>query len=157
MTLRLYLAGSVAGRSTKDIREEREAVADAVRARGWTAVDPLAGEYEALKRRRNIQDDQSNLTPANIVLKDQYAIDCCDILLWFTADVSTYGSCIEVGYAWAKGIPIIAVDLTKRGRKSAFVAHICTAITEVLDDALEFIEVYMMVSELNGEKEREGS
>jgi nucleoside 2-deoxyribosyltransferase len=143
MTLRLYLCGNVAGRSAKAMREERQAASQAICDHGWQPVDPIAGEYDALKRRRNIQDDQSALTAANICLKDRYLIDGSDILLWLTADVASYGSCIEVGYAWAKGIPIIAVDTTKRGRKSAFVAHICTCIASTLEDALDFVAQYM--------------
>jgi nucleoside 2-deoxyribosyltransferase len=151
MTLRLYLCGSVAGRSAKEMREEREAAAADVRERGWTPVDPLAGEYDTLKRRRNIQDDQSELTPANITLKDKYAIEQCDMILWITADIASYGSCIEVGFAWALGKPVVCVDPTKRGRRSAFVAHISTFIGDTLEDALDFIEVYMTVPE-NGEE-----
>lgn len=152
MTLRLYLCGSVAGRSAKDMREEREAAAQAVRERGWVPVDPIAGEYDTLKRRRNIQDDQSELSPANIALKDRYAIEQADMLLWLTADVASYGSCIEVGLAWALGKPVICVDSDKRGRRSAFVAHISTFIGDTLEEALAFIDNYMVVPEQGAEE-----
>lgn len=145
--LRLYLCGSVAGRSAKEMREERQAASASIRDMGWVPDDPLAGEYRAYKGRRNIQDDQSGLTYANITLKDKYSIDQADIIVWLTADIPSYGSCIEIGYGWAKGIPIIAIDPTKRGRKSAFVAHICTWIGDDLDAALEFIATYMTVPE----------
>ncbi len=145
MSLRLYLCGSVTGRSTREMREERQAASAVLRAHGWTPVDPLAGEYEELKRRRNIQDDQSGLSFANICLKDKYAIESSDMLLWLTADVASYGSCIEVGLAWAEGIPIICVDATGVGRKNAFVSHISTFIGKTLDEAVEFIDRYMMV------------
>ena len=141
--MRIYLCGSVAGRSAKDMREERENAAAALASRGWNAVDPIAGEYEALKRRRKIDDAASGLSAVSIARKDQYQIDHVDMVLWLTASVASYGSCIEVGYAWAKGVPIIAIDLEKRGRKSAFVEHCCTYIADDLDDALDFMADYM--------------
>ncbi len=151
MSLKLYLCGSVTGRSTKEMREERESATKAIQAQGWTAIDPLAGEYDELKRRRNIQDDQSGLSFATIALKDKYAIENSDMLIWLTADVASYGSCIEVGLAWARGIPIISIDREKRGRKNAFVGHISTYIADSLDEALEFIERYMVMPQLSWE------
>ena len=143
--LRLYLCGSVTGRSAKEMREERQAAAAVLREHGWTQVDPLAGEYDTLKRWRNIQDDQSELTFANICLKDRYAIENSDMLLWLTADVASYGSCIEVGLAWALGKPIICVDAKGFGNRNAFVSHISTFIGRTLEEAVEFIDRYMMV------------
>ena len=145
--MRLYLCGSVVGRSAKEMREERELASAAIRAHGWTPVDPLFGEYDTLKRRRNIQDDQGELTPANITLKDRFAIERCDILLWLTAGVASFGSCIEVGLAWGIGTSIISIDPSKRGRKSAFVSHLSTYLADDLDDALRFIAQYMTVPE----------
>lgn len=145
MSLRIYLCGSVAGRSTKEVREEREEATAALEAYGWQAVDPLAGEYDSLKRRRNIKDDQSELSLGTICLKDKYGIESSDMLLWLTADVASYGSCIEVGLAWARGIPIISVDAEKRGRTNAFVNPLSTYIADTLEEALEFINTYMMV------------
>lgn len=148
MDVRLYLAGSVVGRSAKDVREERQAAAEAVRARGWIPVDPLAGEHTTLKGRRNIQDDHAELTPANIARKDRYAIEHSDMLLWLTADTPSYGSCIEVGFAWGLSKPVIAVDAAGHGRRSAFVSHIATCIVNTLEEALDFIQVYMVVPEI---------
>ncbi len=144
---RLYLCGSVTGRSAKEMREERLSAAAVLRAHGMVPVDPLAGEYEELKRRRNIQDDQSGLSFANICLKDKYAIESSDMMLWLTADVASYGSCIEVGLAWALGKPIICVDAGGKGRRNAFVAHISTFIGETLEEAVEFIDRYMLIDE----------
>lgn len=152
-SLRLYLCGSVTGRSTKEMREERQAAAAVLREHGMVAVDPLAGEYEDLKGRRNIQDDQSGLSFANICLKDKYAIESSDMMLWLTADVASYGSCIEVGLAWALSKPIICVDAGGKGRRNAFVAHISTFVGESLEEAVEFIERYMMISDPSGEEE----
>ena len=146
-SLRLYLCGSVSGRSPKDVREGREAAAAIVRARGWLPIDPVAGEYGALKGRRTWRDDQTGLTFANITLKDRYAIENSDMLLWLTADVASYGSCIEVGLAWALGKPIICVDAGGAGRNNPFVAHISTFIGKTLEEAVEFIDHYMLVSE----------
>jgi len=145
VSLRIYLCGSVTGRSTKEMREEREEATAALAEYGWAAIDPLAGEYDSLKRRRNIQDDQSELTLNTICLKDKHGIEISDMLLWLTADVASYGSCIEVGLAWALGIPIISIDAGKQGRKNAFVASISTYIADSLEGALEFIDTYMMV------------
>ncbi len=147
---RLYLCGSVTGRSAKEMREERQSAAAVLRAHGMVPVDPLAGEYEELKRRRNIQDDQSGLTFANIALKDRYAIENSDMMLWLTADVASYGSCIEVGLAWALGKPIICVDAGGSGRRNAFVAHISTFIGDTLEEAVEFIDRYMLIDETAG-------
>lgn len=143
--LRLYLCGSVTGRSAKEMREERQAAAAVLRERGWVPVDPLAGEYEDLKGRQNIQDDQSGLSFANICLKDKYAIEHSDMVLWLTADVASYGSCIEVGLAWALGKPIICVDAGGKGRRNAFVAHISTFVGETLEEAVDFIDRYMVI------------
>lgn len=143
MTIKLYLCGSVTGRSAKDMREERQEAAEAVRAYGWVPVDPLAGEYDALKRKRHIQDDQSGLTFTSITLKDEYAIRQSGMMLWLTGDVASYGSCIEVGLAWALRIPIIVVDAKGIGRKNAFVSHISTYIGDTLDEALAFIDTFM--------------
>ena len=144
---RLYLCGSVTGRSAKEMREERLSAAAVLRAHGMVPVDPLSGEYEELKRRRNIQDDQSGLSFANICLKDKYAIESSDMLLWLTADVASYGSCIEVGLAWALGKPIICVDATGKGERNAFVSHISTFIGKTLEECVEFIDRYMMINE----------
>ncbi len=152
-SLRLYLCGSVTGRSAKEMREERLSASAVLREHGWTPVDPLAGEYDELKRRRNIQDDQSGLTFANICLKDKYAIESSDMLLWLTADVASYGSCIEVGLAWALGKPIICVDAEGLGQRNAFVSHISTFIGGTLEEAVEFIDRYMMVDGPDSEKE----
>jgi len=141
--MRLYLAGSVAGRSTKDVREQRLAAAAAIRARGWTPVDPINGEYEALKRRRKIDDADSGLSPTSIALKDRFQIDHVDVVLWLTADVASYGSCMEAGYAWARGTAIIAVDAARTGRRNAFVQHCCMYIADNLDEALDFIGDYL--------------
>ncbi len=144
---RLYLCGSVTGRSTKEMREERLSAAALLRQHGMVPVDPLAGEYEDLKGRRNIQDDQSGLSFANITLKDKFAIEQSDMMLWLTADVASYGSCIEVGLAWALGKPIICVDATGNGKRNAFVAHISTFIGKTLEEAVEFVDRYMMINE----------
>lgn len=151
MTLSMYLCGSVAGRSTKIIREERQHAATQIRARGMWPIDPLAAEYDNLKGRRSIQDDQSGLSAAEIVRKDRFLIDNSALLLWLTADVASYGSLIEVGYAWAKNIPIISVDASGLGRRSAFVSHISTHVADTLESALEWIERYLSVSELGGD------
>lgn len=141
--MRLYLCGSVAGRSTKDVREQRQAAAAAIRAHGWAVSDPIAGEYEVLKRRRKIDDADSGLSFACITLKDKWQIDHVDVVLWLTADVASYGSCIEIGYAWARGKAIIAIDAAKVGRKNAFVAHTSMYIADDLDGALDFISDYL--------------
>ncbi len=153
MSLRIYLCGSVTGRSTKDMREEREGATSSIEAYGWVAIDPLDGEYDSLKRRRNIQDDQSELSLQTLCLKDKYGVEISDMLLWLTADVASYGSCIEVGLAWAKGIPIISIDPARQGRKNAFVSTISTYIADSLEDALKFIDTYMMVSSFKTKQE----
>jgi nucleoside 2-deoxyribosyltransferase len=142
--MKFYLCGSVAGRSARETREERLAAASAIHARGWAAVDPLAGEYDAHKGLRKVTDADAGLSSTCIALKDRWQIDHVDALLWLTADVPTYGSCIEVGYAWAKGIAIIAVDATKRGRRSAFVEHCSTFIADDLEQALQFVADYLV-------------
>jgi len=145
--MKLYLCGSVAGRSARETREERQAAASAIRARGWTPVDPIAGEYEAHKGRRAVADSDAGLSLTCITLKDKWQIDHVDLVLWLTADVPTYGSCIEVGYAWAKGIGIIAVDAAKKGRRSAFVEHCSTFIADDLEQALQFVADYLEIKE----------
>lgn len=143
MDIRLYLCGSVVGRSARETREEREAAAAAVRSHGWQPVDPIAGEYAAQVGKRKVSDGDSGLSATTVALKDRWLIDRCDILLWLTADRATYGSCIEVGYAWAKGITIVAVDPAQTGRRSAFVEHCCTFIADDLEQALQFIENFL--------------
>lgn len=154
MSHHLYLCGSVVGRSTKEILGERLSAIAAIREQGWTSIDPLFGEYASLKGKRSIQDDQVGLTPANIVLKDKYSIDQADILLWLTANIASFGSCIEVGYAWAKGVSIIAIDPTGRGRESAFVLHISTFIGDTLEECLEFVARYMTIPEPAGDEDK---
>lgn len=156
MSLRVYLCGSVAQRSTREVREEREHAAALIRQQGWMPVDPLAGEYRALKYQRKIEDSDAGLTPASLVNKDRFAIDNVTCLLWLTADVPSYGSCIEVGYAWAKGLPIISVDPSKRGRRSAFVAHCSTFIATSLEEAINFIVDYLAYIVEDDFEERKG-
>jgi len=107
-------------------------------------VDPIAGEYERLRGVRKVNDASADLSPASIVLKDTFQIDGSNIILWLTADVPTYGSLIEVGYSWAKGKAIVAIDAAGRGRQSAFVQHVCTYIADDLEQALTFIATHMV-------------
>lgn len=146
--MRLYLAGNITGRSTKEVREERLAAAALVREYGWTPVDPIAGEYTALKGRRSIQDDQAKLTSTSIARKDRFAIEHSDMLVWLTGGTPSYGSCIEVGLAWGTGVPVLVVDPTGVGRKSAFVRHIAAYIGDTLEDVLAFIRDYMVVDDV---------
>ncbi len=143
--LSFYLCGSVVGRSASAVRKEREAVTAVLHSHGWSVSDPLSGEYAKLKGTRKVSDTTAELGPSSIALKDRWAIDSVDIVLWLTADVSTYGSCIVVGYAWATGKTIIAIDAAGRGRQSAFVSHVCTFIGDDLDSVIDFVQRHMTI------------
>lgn len=116
-------------------------------AQGWSVADPLAGEYEKLRGTRKVSDTTAELGPSSIALKDRWSIDNVDIVLWLTADIASYGSCIEVGYAWAKGKTIVSIDAAGRGRQSAFVQHISTFICDDLATAIDFVVRHMSIQE----------
>lgn len=151
MSIRIYIAGKVTGRSTKDVREERLAAASAIRRRGWVPIDPIGGEYEALKGRRNIRDDHTTLTKTSIARKDRYGIEHSDMLIWLTSETASFGSCIEVGFTWGRNQPVFALHPDAPNHPSAFVEHICVYIGVALEDVLDFIQDYMIVDDVPAE------
>lgn len=74
---------------------------------------------------------------------DLHAVDCCDLVFAYMTDdnPSGYGLNLEIGYAFAKGKPVVFVQDDLESRDKYFgMARVCSRAFCSLEMALRYVE-----------------
>lgn len=106
--MRIYLSGSLDGRTKKEIEDEHRPYRKAISKRGWGYYDPFEKESTIITHRVTV--DRTNMLMEEIVHIDKVEIKNSDVLLVMTGDISSKGTFLEIGYArYHLVMPVIAV------------------------------------------------
>lgn len=105
---KVYLAGAIAGLNDRGATWRDEATNILAGAR-WAILNPLL--FETAK-----------LTPQQLVDLDYTIISSCDLVL-VNAGVPSWGTAMEIAYAKAHGIPVVAFDVPE-GVSKWLLAHV---------------------------------
>lgn len=134
----IYLAGGITGHSYAAATEWRLHV-EACLGNRYHILDPMR-DKGVLQGALTIEVEQSDpsLTPEKIFERDIADIDAADLLLVRLDTAKSVGTPWEMGYAYAKGKPVIAVapiDLFQH----PFVKCPSEAVFSCLDDAINYL------------------
>jgi nucleoside 2-deoxyribosyltransferase len=105
---KIYLAGSMAGRVTKEVIAERKKASKACRKAGMLPLDPGFSEIADWTGYR-ISDTMSLAKMAKYVKKDLKLIRRADGLIKLTGDKASDGTDYEKDYAKFIGLPVAIV------------------------------------------------
>lgn len=138
MTKFVYLAGPIAG-LTFDVANGWRDVAAAALPPGWRALSPLRGKDHL--------DDGKVLSNnfdggGQAVARDLHDIDMCDaVIVYFGgAERVSIGTVAEIGYAYAKGKPIIVVPFGDRLHDHVFIYYMATDFAADIVEACDRLE-----------------
>lgn len=120
--MKIYLCGPISGMSDEVCNAWR----DTVRAVYPDTVDPMRRDY------RGVEADIYR----EIVELDKRDIDNCDVLLAYCYQ-PTWGTSMEIIYAWHSGIPVVSVS--RQANRSPWLTYHSTIAVTTLDDALTAI------------------
>lgn len=111
MAFRVYLSGSMAGRSPDQVKAERDHASELFKKAGMMAVDPGAAEKKLWKKGKKARIALKFPRPIidAFVKEDLWLIRRCDALLVMTGDTPSDGTWWEMAYAEKIEIPIIMV------------------------------------------------
>lgn len=142
--MKVYLAGPITGLTFDDANDWRTDVEHELERYGIEALNPLRGK-EHLAGIGPLPDVFDGASAA--LRQDLEDIDAADLVLahFLGAERPSIGTCIELGYAYARGVPILAVADVDNPHSHMFVQYVSTFWATTLDEALERI-VSTMVS-----------
>ena len=120
MTPKIYLAGSMAGRVTKEVIAERKKASKLCRKYGMAPLDPGYTEAKDWTGYR-ISDSMTKAKMEKYVQKDLKLIRRADGLIKLTGDKASDGTDYEKDYAKFIGIPVAIVAPARcRGQLMGF-------------------------------------
>lgn len=108
MRPKIYLAGSMAGRISKEVIDERKKASYICRKYGFAPLDPGYTESKDWTKYR-ISDSMGYKQMARYVDKDLRLIRRADALIVLTGDKASDGTDYEKAYARFIGIPVVCV------------------------------------------------
>ena len=111
MAFRIYLSGSMAGRSPDQVKAERDHASEQFKKAGMMAVDPGAAEKKLWKKGKKARIALKFPRPIidAFVKEDLWLIRRCDALLVMTGDTPSDGTWWEMAYAEKIEIPIVMI------------------------------------------------
>ena len=102
-TIKVYLAGAIFGKSDADCKDWRKTVADALKAIGAEALDPLVRDYRG-------KESENKETIVTTDLDDIFNSD----IVFVKADAPSWGTAMELVYANQMGKFICAWGVPER-------------------------------------------
>lgn len=134
----VYLAGPIAGLTFGEADEWRD-YAEQTLPQGWKALSPLRGK-DHLDTGTPLSNDFDG--GAEAVARDLRDIDCSDALIAYFGGARqiSAGTMAELGYAYAKGVPIIVVTDGDEFHRHVFVDFMSDWNVEQLNDAIDILE-----------------
>lgn len=123
--MRIYLAGPINGCMDDEANGWRTVARTALTAAGHDVVDPMARDYRG-RELENVDD---------IVHGDKRDINSCDTVLVMAARPS-FGTAMEVLYAWEQGKDVIAVATHPASPWLAYHSRVVETLTGALDAVL---------------------
>lgn len=139
----LYLAGPISGLTYDEANEERgtwEAKQE-FRMCGWTGLNPLEG-YEKLREVGKLdvwfEDDVPDSSPEQAVHADLRMIDAAAAVFanYSKGDRASIGTAAEIGYAFAKGKPIVTLMADYNPNHHPFVTELSWKCVGTWNDAM---------------------
>lgn len=106
--LRVYLAGSMGGRSSEEVIRERQKAAVCCERYGMMPVDPGRLERKQWGKKISLKTPQRIMD--GFVDKDLFLIRRSDVLLVLTGDSPSDGTWTEKTYAKMIGLPVVLVS-----------------------------------------------
>lgn len=96
-----YLAGTLSGRSAREVYRERSHAIKCLNEIGVTVFDPMREKYKALMERDDLGLDSTKITYeiSEITQRDLNDIDNANLLTILTGDIASWGTALEYGYA----------------------------------------------------------
>lgn len=86
-------------------------------------------------------DDPGGTDPTNFVLRDLALIRRSDLLIaLISSHARNIGTCTEVAYAYALGVPVVLIDLCAEDAGYAFQRKMATAVVSSLQEAINAVE-----------------
>lgn len=140
--MKVYLAGPMCGCDSNETYDWRDEVANALADVDIEVYDPSVGlDYIFEEDDRLLPcNDHHGVTNKEVFQKDIFMIDQCDILLvdlYYQNPMST-GCYFEMGYAFAKGKPIIVANAGVK-KNHPFI-DIPAFNVDTVEDAVEYIK-----------------
>jgi nucleoside 2-deoxyribosyltransferase len=143
---KIYLAGLI----STDFPESLtwRTVAEFVLSEHVTVLSPMRGKANLASKSTNGGLTDPDLTPGDIILRDYNDIRSADIVL---VNLETFGSprpilgtCFELGWAYERRIPVIAVAAEDNSlmREHPFMRAVVTHYFQTLDEALSHVLTY---------------
>lgn len=100
MKLRIYISG--ASRETEFRKYVKKKFGNLPNIE---LIDPLDEKFEDVKKR--FSDSVSHIY---LVRRDKMLLDSCHIVVCYITNGPTWGTTMEIMYAYMKGIPVFAID-----------------------------------------------
>ena len=140
----IYLAGPIAGKNYKEATEWRNYAADQLNRYGVSARSPMRGkEHLASVEKFTNQGYEENplSSQSGIVTRDRFDVRTADVVLMnlVGANTSSLGTAVELGWADAWRIPVVAIlDINNSANPMchAFVKELASIIVPTLDDGI---------------------
>ncbi len=139
MTPKIYLAGSMAGRITKEVIAERKKASKLCRKFGMAPLDPGYTEAKDWKGYR-ISDAVSKAQMAKYVKKDLKLIRRADGLIKLTGDRASDGTDFEKDYAKFIGLPIAIVAPARHSGKLMGFSNVLFRCFPTMEAAFRYLK-----------------
>lgn len=141
---KVYLCGPITGRSYGECYEERKENSRILEIFGFKVLNPLR-DKEALEgvldiKAEGYENQALLLTADGFFTRDLMWIDECDIVFAYFKDSASVskGSCVEIGYAYAKNKIIVAV--VDSAHDHPFITKCSSVCASTLYEALDYIK-----------------
>lgn len=139
MTPKIYLAGSMAGRITKEVIAERKKASKLCRKLGMAPLDPGYTEAKDWTGYR-ISDSMNRAKMAEYVRKDLKLIRRADGLIKLTGDKASDGTDYEKDYAKFIGIPVAIVAPARCSGKLMGFTNVLFPIFPTMKQAFKYLK-----------------
>lgn len=139
----VYLAGPISGKSYGESNGWRQYAIEQLACHGIDGISPMRAKeflYSAGLLGCGETAPEHPLTSRNgIITRDRFDTMRCDIMLLNVEDARdvSIGSCIELGWADSKRIPVIVVMSEGNPHWHGMVREIAGYIVETLDEAID--------------------
>lgn len=135
---KIYLAGSMAGRITKEVIAERKKASALCRKYGMAPLDPGYTEVQDWTGYR-ISDSMSLTKMRKYVIKDLKLIRRADGLIKLTGDKASDGTDYEKDYAKFIGLPVAIVAPARHSGKLMGFSNVLFRVFPTMKQAFKYL------------------
>lgn len=108
--MRVYLSGTLTGRSKKAAVTERKKATKLLQQKGFEVFDPVSLEHSQKPHQTKFPKNHSVQDMVKFVTKEKQEIQKCDAMLVLTGDKPSDGTWLEMGFAlYVCSLPVVLV------------------------------------------------